>query len=48
MVNAQETPYLPARSAIVHLRAGRPVLLIEFASPSPVGLLSTVLTAEVR
>jgi hypothetical protein len=48
MVNAQETPYLPAHSAIVHLGAGPPVLLIEFASPSPLGLLTTVLTADVQ
>jgi hypothetical protein len=48
MVNAQETPYLPAHCAIVRLGVGQPVLLIEFASPSPLGLLSTVLTAVVR
>lgn len=48
MVSAQETPYLPARSAIAHLGTGQPVLLIEFASPSPLGLLTTVLTADVR
>jgi hypothetical protein len=48
MVNAQETPYLPAHCAIVHLGAGPPVLLIEFASPSPLGLLTTVLTADVQ
>ncbi len=48
MVNAQESPYLPAHSAIVHLGTGRAVLLIEFASPSPLGLLTTVLTADVQ
>jgi hypothetical protein len=48
LVNAQETPYLPAHSAIARLGAGQPVLLIEFASPSPLGLLTTVLTADVR
>jgi hypothetical protein len=48
MVNAQETPYLPAHCAIVHLGTGPPALLIEFASPSPLGLLSTVLTAGVQ
>jgi hypothetical protein len=48
MVDAQEAPYLPAHAAIVRLPgAGQPALLIEFASPSPLGLLSTVLTAEV-
>jgi len=48
MVSAQEAPYLPAHSAIVHHGTGPPVLLIEFASPSPLGLLTTVLTAEVQ
>jgi hypothetical protein len=48
MVNAQESPYAPARSAIVHLGGGPGVLLIEFASPSPLGLLTTALTADVR
>jgi hypothetical protein len=48
MVNAQENPYLPAHSAIVHLGTGQPALLIEFASPSLLGLLSAVLTAEVN
>jgi hypothetical protein len=48
MVNAQETPYLPAHATIVHLGTGQPALLIEFASPSPLGLLTTVLTAEVQ
>ena len=48
MVNAQESPYLPAHAAIVHHGAGQAVLLIEFAAPSPLGLLTTVLTADVR
>jgi hypothetical protein len=48
MVNAQEIPYLPAHSAIVHLGSGQAVLLIEFASPSPLGLLTPVLTADVQ
>jgi hypothetical protein len=48
MVKAQGSPYLPAHSAIVHLGTGQPVLLIEFAAPSPLGLLTTVLTADVR
>lgn len=48
MVNAQQRPYLPALSAIVHPRAGQSVLLIGFASPSPLGLLTTVLTADTR
>jgi hypothetical protein len=48
MVNAQQRPYLPALSAIVRPRAGQSVLLIEFASPSPLGLLTTVLTADTQ
>jgi hypothetical protein len=48
MVRAQEGLYLPAHSAIVRLGGGQPVLLIEFASPSPLGLLTAVLTADVR
>jgi hypothetical protein len=47
MVNEQEGPYLPAHSAIVRL-GGQAALLIEFASPSPLGLLTTVLTSDVR
>ena len=42
MVNAQESPYLPAHSAIVRPGTGQAVLLIEFAEPSPLGLLTTV------
>lgn len=48
MVNAQESPYSPARSAIVHPGGGQGVLLIEFASPSPLGLLTTALTADIQ
>jgi hypothetical protein len=38
-VRAQHQPYLPAQAAIVPGAAGTPVLSIEFAAPSPVGLL---------
>jgi hypothetical protein len=48
MVRAQVSPYLPAYSAIVRPATGQPALVIEFASPSPLGLLTTVLTADVR
>jgi hypothetical protein len=48
MVNAQESPYQPAHSAIVDPGTGRAALTIEFASPSPLGLLSMVLTADVH
>jgi len=47
-IRAQEGPYLPAHSVIVRLGTGQPVLLIQFASPSPLGLLTAVLTADVR
>jgi hypothetical protein len=47
-VRAQGGPYLPGHSAIVRLGTGQPVLLIEFASPSPLGLLTAVTTADVR
>lgn len=42
MVRAQNPPYLPARSAI----AGQGGLSIEFAAPSPLGLLSPVLDGD--
>jgi hypothetical protein len=48
MVNAQGSPYLPAHSAIVSSGTGQAALTIEFASPSPLGLLSMVLTADVH
>jgi hypothetical protein len=48
MVKAQETPYLPAYSEIVRRGTGHAVLVIEFASPSPLGLLTMTLTADVR
>jgi hypothetical protein len=41
MVNAQRPPYLPAQAAIT----GQDAVQIEFAAPSPVGLLSAVLTS---
>ncbi len=42
MVRAQNPPYLPARIAF----AGQTGLSIEFAAPSPLGLLSPVLDAD--
>jgi len=48
MVNAQESPYQPVHSAIVRPGTGQAALTIEFASPSPLGLLSMVLTADVQ
>jgi len=43
MVRAQNPPYLPARAAV----AGQTGLSIEFAAPSPLGLLSPVLDADL-
>jgi len=40
LVNAQRAPYQPARTAIVRLAGGRPGLLIDFAAPGPLGLLT--------
>ena len=46
MVRAQPPPYLPAHTAIVPLAGPVPAALsIEFAAPSPLGLLTAVLTA---
>jgi len=44
MVRAQAPPYLPAYAAVTG--AGGAVLTIEFAAPSPLGLLSAVLDAD--
>jgi hypothetical protein len=46
MVNEQQPPYLPAEATIIHTPAGQAALRIEFASPSPLGLLAAVLTAD--
>ena len=45
LVSAQEPPYLPAHATIIKVAVGQPALSIEFAAPSPLGLLSPVLTA---
>jgi len=44
MVRAQAPPYLPAHAAVTG--AGGATLNIEFAAPSPLGLLSPVLDAD--
>ena len=46
MVRAQNSPYLPAHAAIVRLDTGQTALSIEFAAPSPLGLLTAVLTVQ--
>jgi hypothetical protein len=45
LVKAQVQPYLPAYAAIVHPAADQAALSIEFAEPSPLGLLTAVLDA---
>jgi hypothetical protein len=46
LVNAQDAPYQPAHAVITHPAAGQAALVIEFAAPSPLGLLSTVLAVD--
>jgi hypothetical protein len=46
LVQAQVPPYLPAQAAITHPAAGPAALSIEFAAPSPVGLLTAVLDVD--
>jgi hypothetical protein len=47
MVRAQASPYLPAHATVTGgADAGRATLSIEFAAPSPLGLLSPVLDAD--
>ena len=48
MVRAQALPYLPAHAAIGHLADGQAALTIEFAAPSPLGLLTPVLEADLQ
>jgi hypothetical protein len=46
LVNAQDPPYQPARAVIIHPAAGQAALTIEFAAPSPLGLLTAVLAVD--
>jgi hypothetical protein len=46
LVNEQHPPYLPAQATIVHLSPSQTGLLIRFAAPSPLGLLTAVLTSD--
>jgi hypothetical protein len=43
-LHAQHPPYLPAYATIIHPAGGQPALSIQFAAPSPLGLLSAVLS----
>jgi hypothetical protein len=45
LVSSQATPYLPAHATIIAGTTGQSALRIEFAAPSPLGLLTKVLTA---
>ena len=47
-VRAQRPPYLPARAGIVRDAHGLAVLSLEFAAPSPVGLLQPQATPSVQ
>jgi hypothetical protein len=40
-VRAQRPPFLPAQAGVVGGGAGSSVLSVEFAAPSPAGLLQT-------
>lgn len=46
MMRAQNPPYLPAHVAMVRLDTGQSALSVEFAAPSPLGLLTAVLTVQ--
>jgi hypothetical protein len=46
LVQAQVPPYLPAHAAIGHPAAAPATLAIEFAAPSPMGLLTAVLDVD--
>ena len=46
MVRAQNPPYRPAHAAIVRPDTSQTALSVEFAAPSPLGLLTAVLTVQ--
>ncbi len=46
LVNEQDPPFLPAHAALGHPAVGQATLSIEFATPSPLGLLSPTLEAD--
>jgi len=48
LVKAQVPPYLPAQAAMTQLAVGPAALSIEFAAPSPLGLLTAVLDRATR
>jgi hypothetical protein len=46
IARAQAAPYLPAHAAIARSATGQDALSIEFAAPSPLGLLTAVLLSD--
>jgi hypothetical protein len=48
LLKAQVPPFLPAQAAIMDLAAGQAALSIEYAAPSPLGLLTAVLDVATR
>ena len=48
LLKAQVPPFLPTQAAIMHLAAGPAALIIEYAAPSPLGLLTAVLDVATR
>jgi len=46
LINEQHPPYLPTHATIIHTAAGQAALQIEFAAPSPLGLLTAYLVAD--
>ncbi len=48
LLKAQVPPFLPTQAAIMHLAAGPAALSIEYAAPSPLGLLTAVLDVATR
>jgi hypothetical protein len=48
LVLAQASPFLPAHATIIHLTSGEAALSVEFAAPSPLGLLTAVLSVDTQ
>jgi len=48
LVMSQAPPFLPAHATIIHLTSGQAALNIEFAAPSPLGLLTAVLAVHTQ
>jgi hypothetical protein len=48
LVTAQAPPFLPAHATIIHLTSGQVALSVEFAAPSPLGLLTAVLAVDTQ